>query len=110
MTESQVQTKLLGQLTKTGWFYNTNDRFRAGIPDILGSWEGHFYGIEVKIDYTKVTPLQEYELLNITASGGTGLVVRYLNKTKEYVMGELQTKSLSGVIARIKELAGARRN
>lgn len=88
MNESQVQAKLLRNLSKHGWFYNTNDRFRAGIPDILGIYQSRPIAIEVKVDKTPVTPLQTYELKRIIDAGGLGLVVRYLNDTKEYTINE----------------------
>lgn len=93
MNESQVQTKLLKNLNKYGWFYNTNDRFRAGIPDILGTYQSRFIAIEVKVDKTPVTPLQTHELKRIIDAGGLGLVVRYLNDTKEYTINEMLIKT-----------------
>jgi len=101
-----VQGKLLKELKKSGWFYNTNDRFRAGIPDILGSYKGRFCGIEVKIDSTPVTPLQLYELKRIRESEGLALVARYNNTTHEYTINEklIKSENLKETVAWILKL------
>ena len=84
MLESQVQRKLLNQLNKFGWFKKWADKFQAGIPDIIGCYEGMFYAIEVKVDYRKVTELQNYELKQLKAFEARTFVVTYNNTKKQY--------------------------
>ena len=75
MRESQLQTKLLKELKKHGWFYKASDRYRAGIPDIIGCYQGSFFGIECKAGKNKPTALQEKNLRDIAKSGGIALVI-----------------------------------
>jgi len=107
LNESQVQAKLLKSLNEHGWFYNTNDRFRAGIPDILGTVRSRFIAIEVKIDKTPVTPLQTYELKKIIDAGGLGLVVRYHNTNNTYSINEklIQFDNMKATIECILKLS-----
>ena len=84
MNESKFQSNLIKDLNNYGWFYNTNDRFRAGIPDVLGCYRGIHIAIEVKVDSNTVTPLQKFELRRISESGGVACVARYRNTTKIY--------------------------
>ena len=53
---------------------------RGGIPDVIACHNGHFLGIECKAGKGKTTALQDRELENIRAAGGTALVV---NETPE---------------------------
>ena len=84
MRESQLQSKLLKELHTVGWFYKASDRFRAGIPDIIGCYKGRFVGLELKVDSNKPTPLQMYELKRILREDGSAQVISYNNKTKLY--------------------------
>lgn len=52
---------------------------RAGIPDIIGCYNGKFLGIECKAGKGKTTALQERELDAIRAAGGFAFVVRETN-------------------------------
>lgn len=88
MLESQAQTKLIKQLKEYGFFYKASDRFRAGIPDILGCVSGRFIAIEMKINYNSPTPLQIYTLAEIAKNGGFACTVTYTNRDKKWwVMG-----------------------
>lgn len=82
--ESAFQKKLITELKKRGWFYNTNDRFTSGIPDILGCYIGHLLAIECKINNLEPTPLQSLTLRNITLQRGCCFVAAYYVKLKEY--------------------------
>ncbi len=91
MTESQVQTKLLAELNKFGWFYKATDRIKAGIPDVLGVYQGQFFVIEIKVGYNKATPLQKYTMEQITASGGVAYVVTFKHGRYEIGMSTFST-------------------
>jgi Holliday junction resolvase len=84
MTESQATTKLLNQLRDYGYFWKASDKFRAGVPDIVGVYAGRFMAIEMKIDYNSPTPLQIHELMEIIKNEGYGAVVTYNNKNKKW--------------------------
>ena len=98
MRESQLQTNLLKELHKVGWFYKASDRFRAGIPDIIGCYKGRFVGLELKVEPNKPTPLQQYELKAIYREGGSAQVVSYNNKTKLYKAYDTEHKTMGDLI------------
>jgi hypothetical protein len=98
MNESQLQTKLLKGLKKHGWFYKASDRFRAGIPDVIGCYQGRFAALELKVAPRKVTPLQHYELKAIYREGGHANVVSYNNKTKLYSTSTTEHTTLGDLI------------
>ena len=52
---------------------------RAGIPDIIGCFNGYFIAIECKAGKGKTTALQERELNRILNAGGYALVVNEQN-------------------------------
>ena len=82
MTESQATTSLLRRLKDHGYFWKASDRFKAGIPDIIGCYLGRFIAIEVKVDYNKPTPLQVNVMNEIVKNTGYAAVVTYSNKHK----------------------------
>ncbi len=84
MTESQATSKLIKQLNDYGFFWKASDRFRAGIPDIIGVCMGRFMAIEMKIDYNSPTPLQVHTLIQMVKHNGYGAVVTYNNKSKKW--------------------------
>ena len=104
MLESQLQSKLLKELKKVGWFYKASDRFRAGIPDIIGCYQGRFVALELKVDPRKVTPLQDYELKAIYREGGSAQIVSYNNKTKLYNANNTQHKTMRDLVKCILKL------
>lgn len=55
------------------FFYKSNDRSTAGIPDVLACCGGRFVGIEIKLGHD-LTPLQRATLLKIKRAGGLALV------------------------------------
>ena len=52
---------------------------RSGVPDIVGCYDGKFFGIECKAGKNKLTALQERELVLITRAAGLGVVVNEEN-------------------------------
>jgi hypothetical protein len=67
-------TTLLKSLDAYYFFPATGGYGRSGVPDIVGSYMGKFFGIECKKPGGKVTALQQRELDNITASGGVAFM------------------------------------
>ena len=47
----------------------------SGVPDIVGCYEGLFFGIECKAGKNKPTKLQDLNLRQIDRAGGIALVV-----------------------------------
>ena len=106
MTESQATSKLIKRLNEHGYFYKISDRFRAGIPDIVGCYKGHFVAIEMKIDYNHPSAIQVHNMLGIAKHGGYVGVVTYSNRLKkwwllgiDYTFSEVVTQILKRIEA-----------
>jgi len=68
--------KRLKEMTGVYYFYPVTSGYgRSGVPDIVGCYEGKFFGIECKAGKNKPTALQHKELDAIHNSGGIALVV-----------------------------------
>lgn len=92
MTEQQIQKKIITYLEKEGCYVvKVMSASKAGVPDILGSYEGVFFGIEVKTPTTSsnVSKLQEYNLDKIRESGGHSLVAWNVEQVEEFLGGLL---------------------
>ena len=105
MNESQATTAFLRELKKHGHFWKSSDRYVAGVPDIVGCYNGCFIGIEMKVDYGKPSALQVHTLCDIIKNGGYAGVVTYSNKTKSWwILGE-EFKHKADAVAHIIEKA-----
>jgi len=84
--ETDSKSGLLDSLKKSGWFRTLSDRVQIGLPDIIGTFKGVTFGLEVKSvkDIAEdglaprssehcFTPPQVKELFNIGQNGGWGL-------------------------------------
>lgn len=77
--EGKVKAKCVDILKKFGAYYffpAQNGYGRAGIPDIVACYRGHFLAIECKAGFNKPTALQEREMAAIQKAGGSAMVVR----------------------------------
>ena len=93
--EAKVKKKIVDRLKKLGAYYFypvTGGYGKSGIPDIIGCYEGAFFGIECKAGTNKPTALQNKNLKDITKVGGISLVINednlddvftYIGKPKE---------------------------
>ncbi len=76
--EKKVKQRVAKQLKEIGayFFYPATGGYgRNGVPDIVGCYDGKFFGIECKAGAGKVTALQERELGSILMSAGIAMVV-----------------------------------
>ena len=70
------------QLKELGAYYFypvTGGYGGSGVPDIIGCYQGRFFGIECKAGKNKPTPLQEKNLTDISNNGGIAVVVNENN-------------------------------
>lgn len=77
--EGKVKAKCVDILKKFNAYYffpAQNGYGRAGIPDIVACYRGHFLAIECKAGFNKPTALQEREMAAIQKAGGSAMVVR----------------------------------
>jgi hypothetical protein len=85
--EAKVKKKVVQQLKLLDAYYFypvTGGYGRSGVPDIVGCYEGKFFGIECKAGAHKPTPLQEFNLEQIKQSGGIALVINEENINDVY--------------------------
>ena len=76
--EAKVKKKVADALKKLGAYYFypvTGGYGKSGVPDIVGCYEGRFFGIECKAGKGKTTTLQDMNLKQITVAGGISAVV-----------------------------------
>ena len=80
--ESKVKKKVADVLKTLGayFFYPATGGYgKSGVPDIVGCYEGKFFGIECKAGKNTPTALQEMNLREISTAGGIALVVNEEN-------------------------------
>jgi len=85
--EAKVKAKVVSILKAAGayYFYPVTGGFgNSGVPDIIVCYQGRFIGIECKAGANKPTPLQEKNLAQIQAAGGTSLVINEGNIHEVY--------------------------
>ena len=76
--EAKVKKKVVAILKEMGAYYFypvTGGYGQSGVPDIVGCYQGRFFGIECKAGKNKPTPLQEKNLKQIAEAGGVSLVI-----------------------------------
>ena len=76
--EAKVKKQVTRQLDAMGAYYFypvTGGYGRSGVPDIVGCYQGLFFGIECKAGKNKPTPLQDINLKEIRKAGGMDMVV-----------------------------------
>ena len=86
MKESNIQSSILTYLKSIGCYtVNVMKASKAGVPDILCNYKGHFIAIEVKTPTTRfdTSELQKYNLECISKSGGVGFVACSLQEVKD---------------------------
>lgn len=80
MKESKYQEIVLDYLEKRGaWCFTSHGGSMyqvAGLPDVIGVYNGIFLGLELKTGNYQATDLQKQKLNNIQDAGGVGLILR----------------------------------
>jgi Holliday junction resolvase len=87
-TEQQIQKKIITFLEQEGCYVvKVISAAKAGVPDIIGCYEGIFFGIEVKTPQTKnnVSKLQEYNLDKIRLADGHSLVAWEVEQVEDFL-------------------------
>ena len=76
MKESQIQKKIINHLESKGAYVVNGIYTKAGIPDLVGLYQGRGFGIEVKTPKTRsnTSKLQDYNLAKIVQAGGVSCV------------------------------------
>ena len=101
--ESKVKQKVMKYLKEmdTYHFYPVTGGYgKSGVPDIVGCYQGMFFGLECKAGKNKPTPLQEKNLKDIRDAGGVALVINEENVDdvvrliQDYITYNTQTREL----------------
>lgn len=82
-------TRMLG--SRGAWWVKTTGVGKAGTPDVVACYRGHFIAIEVKRDIDGsygVTAKQRYELQCISIAGGTAFAADSVSAV-EQVLDEI---------------------
>jgi len=82
--EAKVKRKVTEQLKLIGAYYffpATGGYGKSGVPDIVGCYNGKFFGIECKAGKNTPTALQQKNLDDIAAVGGVAVVINESNWT-----------------------------
>ncbi len=80
--EVKVKRKVTAQLKELGCYYffpATGGYGKSGVPDIVGCYNGRFFGIECKAGKNTPTPLQEKNLRDIRKAGGVAIIINESN-------------------------------
>jgi len=89
MTEAELTKKIRADLKAIGAKaikIRGARHTERGTPDLIGSWRGRFFGIEVKVGRNKCSPIQEQRLAEWAATGAV-VVVAYENWDVQEFMG-----------------------
>ena len=125
--ESKVKQKVMKYLKEmdTYHFYPVTGGYgKSGVPDIVGCYQGMFFGLECKAGKNKPTPLQEKNLKDIRDAGGVALVINEENvddvvrMIQDYIAYNKQTRELVsdsaasslGAVFTHKEMVNRRKN
>lgn len=88
--ESRLRTNIVKRLSNySGWWIVTHaDGYgERGVPDIIGCYQGVFFGLEVKIpgkEHT-LTPMQSRTIKKINDSGGKAAMVTSVDQAFDFV-------------------------
>lgn len=80
--EAKVKKEVVKQLKVLNAYYffpATGGYGKSGVPDVVGCYNGNFFGIECKAGKNTPTALQEMNLKEIANSGGISLVINEEN-------------------------------
>ena len=90
MTEQQLQRKITQWLkSKEIYHFKVISANKKGVPDVIACVDGLFVAIEVKLPSGRVSELQDYNIEQITGSGGLAFVARSLDYVKNKIEGLL---------------------
>ena len=92
MLEKTLQAKVMKYLRGIEglWCYKVADRYSSGVPDILGCYNGQFFGIELKVGNNKPTKLQSHTIEQINQCNGNAVVCYSLDEVKYFIEGMIK--------------------
>lgn len=86
MEESKIQSYLIRELKKKGWFVRKIARTNSpGDPDLFTFKEGRVVWIEIKKSGRIADPLQEYKRKEIVSYGMESIVIAGIEEAYMYI-------------------------
>jgi Holliday junction resolvase len=91
--EAKVKKVVVNQLRNLGAYYFypvTGGYGRSGVPDIVGCYQGKFFGIECKAGKNTPTRLQQINLDDIEKQKGIALIVneKNMHSVRDLITGD----------------------
>tara|TARA_R110001592_G_scaffold284367_1_gene552694 strand:- start:335 stop:634 length:300 start_codon:yes stop_codon:yes gene_type:complete len=91
--EAKVKKVVVNQLRNLGAYYFypvTGGYGRSGVPDIVGCYQGKFFGIECKAGKNTPTRLQQINLDDIEKQNGIALIVneKNMHSVRDLITGD----------------------
>ena len=91
--EAKVKKVVVNQLRILGAYYFypvTGGYGRSGVPDIVGCYQGKFFGIECKAGKNTPTRLQQINLDDIEKQNGIALIVneKNMHSVRDLITGD----------------------
>jgi hypothetical protein len=91
--EAKVKKVVVNQLRNLGAYYFypvTGGYGRSGVPDVVGCYQGKFFGIECKAGKNTPTPLQQINLNDIEKQKGIALIVneKNMHSVRDLITGD----------------------
>lgn len=92
--ESRLQAKIIKALRAYSghWVVVHGGQYQqGGLPDIIGCYQGMFFGLEVKLpgkEHT-LTPRQSHSLESIRRAGGKATMITSVNDAMSFVFGQV---------------------
>lgn len=96
--EATVVKQIIKKLRAHGGFwYKSHGGINQvrGLPDIIGCYEGLFFGFEVKRAGRVATPYQLFTLQQIKRSGGTASVIYSFEEARDLIEERLRHREVS---------------
>lgn len=93
MKESDIQSKIIKYLEKSGAYVVNGIYTKKGVPDLIGIYKGKGFGIEVKKPETRnnTTKLQDIHLRKIQEAAGFSCVATSIEEVEDFLdfMGKI---------------------
>ena len=87
MKESDIQSKIIKFLEKSGAYVVNGVYSKKGVPDLIGIYQGKGFGIEVKKPETRknTTKLQDIHLRKIQEAAGFSCVATSVEEVEDFL-------------------------
>jgi Holliday junction resolvase len=90
MLEGDLQKKVIKFLkakfkNEPAFFWKASDKFRGGIPDIMGCYKGQMWSIELKVGKNTTSELQDITIEQLQKAGALVTVCWTMEEVEEFI-------------------------